>query len=97
MAEQYVRRGYKKYCQFCRRKVEFIDYKDLGTLQRYISERGKIKPRRTSGNCTQHQNMLAGAIKRSREMALIPYTVLKAREGRDRDRGRGRGRDRDRD
>lgn len=91
MAEQYARRTYKKYCQFCRRKVTHIDYKDLGTLQRYISERGKIKPRRTSGNCTQHQSMLAVAIKRSREMALIPYTVQKSREGRD----RGRGRDRD--
>jgi small subunit ribosomal protein S18 len=93
VAEQYARRTYKKYCQFCRRKVTHIDYKDLGTLQRYISERGKIKPRRTSGNCTQHQSMLAVAIKRSREMALIPYTVQKSREGRDRDRGRGRDRD----
>lgn len=95
MAEQYARRTYQKYCQFCRKKVDHIDYKDLGTLQRYVSERGKIKPRRTSGNCTQHQAMLAGAVKRAREMALIPYTVQKSREGRD--RGRGRDRDRDRD
>lgn len=88
MAEhhQFGRRTYKKYCHFCRKKVDSIDYKDLGTLQRYISERGKIKPRRTSGNCAQHQNMLANAIKRAREMALIPYTVQKVREG-----GRFRG------
>jgi small subunit ribosomal protein S18 len=83
---QFGRRTYRKYCQFCRRKIDYIDYKDLGTLQRYVSERGKIKPRRTSGNCTQHQNMLAGAIKRAREMALIPYTVQKTRES-----GRFRG------
>ena len=95
MADQYARRTYKKYCQFCRKKIDHIDYKDLGTLQRYISERGKIKPRRTSGNCTQHQATLAVAVKRAREMALIPYTVQKSREGRD--RGRGRDRDRDRD
>ncbi|MFZ3062584.1 MAG: 30S ribosomal protein S18 [Actinomycetota bacterium] len=77
--EAYVRRGPKKFCQFCRRKIDYIDYKDLTTLQRYISDRGKIRPRRTSGNCVQHQNMLARAIKRAREMALLPYVVKRAR------------------
>jgi len=77
--ETYVRRGPKKFCQFCRKKVDYIDYKDLTTLQKYISDRGKIRPRRTSGNCAQHQNMLARAIKRAREMALLPYVTRRTR------------------
>lgn len=95
MADPYARRQVRKYCQFCKRKVEYVDYKDLATLQRYISERGKIRPRRTSGTCAQHQNMLSKAIKRAREMALLPYVVKKTREGRgDRGDRRDRG-DRD--
>jgi len=65
----------KKHCQFCKDKVEYIDYKDAQLLRKYMTERGKIKPRRVTGVCTQHQNRLALAIKRSREMALIPYVV----------------------
>lgn len=77
--EAYVRRGPRKYCQFCRRKIEHIDYKDLSILQKYISDRGKIRPRRTSGNCAQHQSMLAKAIKRARETGLLPYVVRRTR------------------
>lgn len=64
-----------KVCQFCQRKVEYIDYKDLQTLKGYLNERGKIKARRTSGACPQHQRQLSAAVKNARDMALIPYTV----------------------
>jgi small subunit ribosomal protein S18 len=90
LAEAYARKQVRKYCQFCRRKIEYIDYKDAGTLNRYVSDRGKIRPRRTTGNCAQHQSMLARAVKRAREMALLPYVVKKQREEK-------RSRDRDRD
>lgn len=70
----FTRKPRRKYCNFCRDKVEYIDYKDISTLRRYISDKGKIRPRRVSGNCQQHQQDLAVAIKRSREMALIPYS-----------------------
>ena len=63
-----------KYCGFCRDKVKEIDYKDISTLKRYVSDRGKIKPRRVTGNCTQHQRQVSIAVKRAREMALIAYT-----------------------
>jgi small subunit ribosomal protein S18 len=62
-------------CSFCVDKVEYIDYKDIGRLKRYISERGKILPRRISGNCAKHQRQLTTAIKRARQIALLPYTV----------------------
>ena len=78
-SEAYVRKGPRKYCQFCRKKIDYIDYKDLSTLQRYISDRGKIRPRRTSGNCALHQNMLAKAIKRAREVGLLPYVIRRTR------------------
>ena len=65
----------KKYCQFCKDNVEYIDYKDAQLLRKYMTERGKIKPRRVTGVCTQHQHKLAKAIKRAREMALVPYVV----------------------
>lgn len=70
-----VRRPKPKLCQFCQQSMEYIDYKDLQTLKPYINERGKIKARRTSGVCPQHQRQLAAAIKNAREMALIPYSV----------------------
>lgn len=70
----FTRKPRRKFCNFCRDKVEYIDYKDISTLRRYISDKGKIRPRRVSGNCQQHQQDLAVAIKRSREMALIPYS-----------------------
>jgi small subunit ribosomal protein S18 len=75
MASDYTRKPKKKFCQFCKDKVEHIDYKDVQTLRRYMTDRGKIKPRRVSGNCAQHQHGLAAAVKRAREVALVPYAV----------------------
>lgn len=74
MAE-YARQGSHKQCPFCKDKVSYIDYKDIQTLQRYVTDREKIKSRRVTGVCTQHQHELAKAIKRAREMALMPYTA----------------------
>jgi len=62
-------------CSFCVEKVQKIDYKDVGRIRRYISERGKIDPRRKSGTCAKHQRMLTAALKRARFMALLPYTA----------------------
>ena len=67
------RRPRKKVCSFCVDKVEQIDYKDVAKLRRYITERGKILPRRISGNCAKHQRQLSTAIKRARTIALMPY------------------------
>lgn len=64
----------KKVCTFCARKETWIDYKDTETLKRFMSDRGKIRARRVSGNCVQHQRDIAIAIKTSRELALLPYT-----------------------
>ena len=73
-----VRRGgmhrRKKVCVFCGDKNGEIDYKDVNKLQRYVSERGKILPRRITGNCAKHQRALTVAIKRARHLALMPYT-----------------------
>lgn len=69
------RRGKKRVCNFCVDKVEKVDYKDVPRLKKYITERGKILPRRISGNCAHHQRMLTRAIKRARNMALMPFTV----------------------
>jgi len=63
----------KRYCFFCKENIDIIDYKNTGMLERHISDRGKIRPRRSSGNCVQHQRKVATAIKRARVMALIPY------------------------
>ncbi|HET6350959.1 MAG TPA: 30S ribosomal protein S18 [Coriobacteriia bacterium] len=71
----YGRKPRRKYCQFCKDKTEFIDYKDSQMLRKYMTDRGKIKPRRVSGNCAQHQHQMSTAIKRAREMALLPYAV----------------------
>src|SRR5260370_41430706 len=65
----------RKICRFCIEKVDLIDFKDVKLLQNYIPERGKILPRRISGNCATHQRMLAEAIKRARNIALLPYTT----------------------
>jgi len=70
----YQRKPRRKYCGFCKDKVEYVDYKDLSLLRRYMSEKGKIRPRRITGNCAQHQRDLAVAIKRAREMALLSYS-----------------------
>jgi small subunit ribosomal protein S18 len=96
------RRIKKKPCQLCKDHVEWVDYKNAGMLKRYMSERGKIRARRVSGNCEQHQRDIAEAIKTARELALLPYTqrtVTERRGGgrRDREGGRGRGAPRDSD
>lgn len=65
----------RRECRFCNEHVDFIDYKDVKTLMDFIPERGKILPRRLSGVCAPHQRMLARAIKRARNMALIPYVL----------------------
>ena len=69
------RRPRKKVCSFCVDKVEQIDYKDVAKLRRYITERGKILPRRISGNCANHQRQVTVAIKRARNIALLPFTA----------------------
>ena len=68
-----AKRAKKKVCVFCVDKVEHIDYKDTAKLRRYVTERGKIVPRRISGTCAKHQRDLAIAIKRARTMALLSY------------------------
>jgi small subunit ribosomal protein S18 len=68
------RKGKKRICSFCADKVNYIDYKQSDRLRRFITERGKILPRRISGNCAKHQRQLTTAIKRARQMALLPYT-----------------------
>ena len=67
------RKPRRKVCQFCADKVEFIDYKDVAKLRRFVSERAKILPRRITGTCAKHQRELTIAIKRARQMALLPY------------------------
>jgi small subunit ribosomal protein S18 len=69
------RRSRRRVCSFCVDKVEHVDYKDTARLRRYISERGKIMPRRISGNCAKHQRQVTVAIKRSRHVALLPFTA----------------------
>lgn len=65
----------RKVCRFCLDKVDLIDFKDVKLLQSYVPERSKIMPRRISGSCAPHQRMLAEAIKRARNIALLPYTA----------------------
>ena len=67
------RKGRKKVCAFCVDKVESIDYKDVAKLRRFISERAKILPRRVTGTCARHQRELTVAIKRARQIALMPF------------------------
>jgi ribosomal protein S18 len=92
-----IRRGAKKKpCSFCQHGVDRVDYKDLAQLRKYISDRGKIRGRKVSGNCQQHQRDVSDAIKTARELALLPYTqrtVTERRGGRGRDGGRDGGRD----
>src|SRR3989442_11298523 len=70
-----LRRPRRKVCTFCVDKVQRIDYKDVGRIRRYISDPGKIDPRRQSGTCAKHQRMLTTALKRARLMAMLPYTA----------------------
>ena len=69
-----IRRAKKKICSFCVDKVDDINYKDISKLKKFISERGKILPRRISGNCAKHQRQMTTAVKRARHIALLPYT-----------------------
>ena len=69
------RKTKKRICAFCVDKVEHIDYKEIGKLRRFLTERGKILPRRISGNCAGHQRQVTLAIKRARQVALLPYTT----------------------
>ncbi|HHU49881.1 MAG: 30S ribosomal protein S18 [Caldicoprobacterales bacterium] len=73
--KQKGRRPRRRVCAFCVDKVEHIDYKDVIKLKKYITERGKILPRRISGNCAKHQRQVTEAIKRARHIALLPYTA----------------------
>ena len=65
----------RKVCQFCVDKATFVDYKDTAKLKKFTSERGKILPRRATGACAMHQRQLTEAIKRARQVALMPYVV----------------------
>lgn len=82
------RRGKKKVCIFCTEHIAWVDYKDVNLLRRFMSERGKIRARRVTGNCSQHQREVSVAIKTARELALLPYTQRTVSE---RTGGRGPG------
>ncbi len=84
------RGGKKKVCIFCAERIPWVDYKEVNLLRRFMSDRGKIRARRVSGNCAQHQREVAVAIKTARELALLPYTQRTVTE-RSGSRGGGRG------
>ncbi len=98
-AKDSTRRAKKKVCVFCKESIAYVDYKDVSLLRKFMSDRGKIRARRVSGNCAQHQRAVAVAIKTSRELALLPYTQRTtterpgARGGRGRDGGGRDGRE----
>lgn len=73
MAREQQDKKKRKSCSFCADKVEIIDYKDAQKLRKYLTEAGKILPRRITGNCAKHQRLLARAVKRAREASLLPY------------------------
>ena len=75
MAKPVIRKPKKKVCQFCKEKATGVDYKDTALLRKFISDRGKIRARRVTGNCVQHQRDVAIAVKNAREVALLPYTA----------------------
>ncbi len=64
----------RKVCIFCKERLDHVDYKDMAMLRKFVSERGKIRARRVTGNCAQHQRAVATAVKNAREMALLPYS-----------------------
>ena len=68
------KKGKRKFCVFCKDRVDYIDYKDVVSLRKFVSDRGKIRARRVSGNCVQHQRDVATAVKNARQMALLPYS-----------------------
>jgi small subunit ribosomal protein S18 len=65
----------KKFCVFCKDRVDYVDYKDVAALRKFVSDRGKIRARRVTGNCSQHQRDVAAAVKNARELALLPYAA----------------------
>lgn len=73
MAREQQDKKKRKNCSFCADKIEVIDYKDAQKLRKYLTEAGKILPRRITGNCAAHQRLLAKAVKRAREASLLPY------------------------
>ena len=81
---RYQRRGRfqrrRKVCAFCLDKTKTIDYKDVSTLRRFLTERGKIRSRRKTGTCAKHQRLLAKAVKRARHLALLPFTAEHIRQ-----------------
>jgi small subunit ribosomal protein S18 len=87
--------GRRKPCQHCRDKIDQVDYKDVNSLRKFVSDKGKIRSRRITGACRRHQDQIKRAVKRARELSLLHYVSdapESGRGGRDRDRG-----DRDRD
>jgi small subunit ribosomal protein S18 len=82
--------GRRKPCPYCKEKIDHVDYKDVDGLRRFLSEKGKMRSRRITGACRRHQSQIARAIKRARELALLPYVADPT--GRD-EASRGRGRD----
>jgi small subunit ribosomal protein S18 len=75
LRREHGRKAKKRVCAFCVDGVSHIDYKDTARLRRFITERGKMLPRRITGNCARHQRILTKAIKRARVMALMPYSI----------------------
>ena len=75
MAKPTTRKPKKKVCLFCQEKMSYVDYKDTALLRKFISDRGKIRARRVTGNCSEHQRDVATAVKNAREMALLPYST----------------------
>ncbi len=73
--DKWQKKGKRKFCIFCKDKVDHVDYKDVMTLRKFTSDRGKLRARRVSGNCVQHQRDVATAVKNAREMALLPYSA----------------------
>ena len=73
--------GRRKPCPYCREKIDRVDYKDVSMLRRFTSERGKIRSRRITGACRRHQSQLARAVKRARELALLPYVAEPGERG----------------
>jgi small subunit ribosomal protein S18 len=64
----------RKVCVYCKDRIEYVDFKDVAALRKFVSERGKIRARRVTGNCSQHQRAVSSAVKNAREMALLPYS-----------------------
>ena len=73
--DEWQKKQRKKVCVFCRDRVAYVDFKDTSTLRRFISDRGKIRARRVTGTCSQHQRDVASAVKNAREMALLPFSA----------------------